>query len=60
MLKNRHQHAGQGQNVNKANRSYENGANLKYLGDQNLVHEENKSILNVGNASEPCVLSFAV
>jgi hypothetical protein len=46
----RHQNAGQNQNINIANRSFENVAKFGCLGktvtDQNLIHEEIKSRLN--------------
>jgi hypothetical protein len=60
MSKNRHQHARQGRAISKANKSFENVAKLKSLGDQSLAHEENKSILNAGNDSETFVFSSAV
>jgi hypothetical protein len=54
MLLSLHQNAGQNPNIKVANRSFENMAQFKYLGmtvtNQNLLHEENKSRLNKGNA----------
>jgi hypothetical protein len=53
MLMSPHQNAGQNHNMNMA--SFENVAKLKYLGitvtNQNLIQEEIKSRLNMGNAS---------
>jgi hypothetical protein len=50
-----HQNAGQNHNIKTANKSFENGANFRYLGktvtNQNFIHEETKSSLNPGNAS---------
>jgi hypothetical protein len=45
--------AGQKLSIKMANRSFEDGANFKYLGtslrDQNYMHEQIKSRLNLGN-----------
>jgi hypothetical protein len=53
MFISRHQNAGQNHNV-KIARSFENVAKTKYLGTiakyKNLIHEEIKSRLNMGNA----------
>jgi hypothetical protein len=47
-------HAGQDHSIKIANRSFENVAQFKYLGvtvtNQNLIPEEIKSLLNLGNA----------
>jgi hypothetical protein len=54
MLVSHRQQAGQRQSIKRANRSFESVAKFKYLGttltDQNCIHEEIKSRLNVGNA----------
>jgi hypothetical protein len=54
MLLSRHQNAGQNRDIKIANRSFENVAQFKYLGTtvtyQNLIQEEIKRILNLGNA----------
>jgi hypothetical protein len=54
MSVSRCQKAGQRQNIETANRSFEDVAKFKYLGtiltDQNCVQEEIKSRLNSGNA----------
>jgi hypothetical protein len=61
ILMSRHQNTGQNDNIKIANnrRSFENVVKFKYLGmtvtKQNLIHEENKSRLNSGNA---CCHSF--
>jgi hypothetical protein len=48
------QNAGQNHNRKVAKRTYETVADFKYLGmavtDQNLIHEEIKSRLNLGNS----------
>jgi hypothetical protein len=47
-----HQNAGQNQNMKRANSSFQNEEKFKYLGitvtNQSLIHEEIKSILNLG------------
>jgi hypothetical protein len=54
MIMPRHPNSGQNQNIRIANESCENVAKLKYLGttltNQNDIHEEIKSRLNLGNA----------
>jgi hypothetical protein len=54
MLLSRHQNAGQGQQIKVASRSFENVAQLKYLGTavtyQHFIQEEIKGRLNSGNA----------
>jgi hypothetical protein len=54
MLLARHQNAGQSHGIKIVNRFFENMEQLKYLGmtvtNQNLIHEEIKSRLNLGNA----------
>jgi hypothetical protein len=55
MLVSRCQKAGQRQSIKIGNRSFESVAKFKYLRttptDQNRIHEEIKSRLNLGNAS---------
>jgi hypothetical protein len=50
----RHQTAGQGHYIKRANKSFSNVAMFRYYGtmvtDQNCIHEEIKSRLNLGNA----------
>jgi hypothetical protein len=72
MLLSRHQNAGQNHNMKIGDRSFENVAQLKYLGtivtNQNLIQEEIKRSLNSGNACcislqnllSSCVLSIDV
>jgi hypothetical protein len=54
MLVSRFQKAGQKQSIKIGNRSFESVAKFRYLGttltDQNCIHEEIKSRLNLGNA----------
>jgi hypothetical protein len=54
MIMSRHPNSGQYQNIRIANESFENVAKLKYLGmtltNQNNIHDEIKSRLNLGNA----------
>jgi hypothetical protein len=54
MLLSRHQNAGQNNNINIANRSFENVSQFKYLGttveNQNMIQEEIKRRLNLGNS----------
>jgi hypothetical protein len=55
MLLSRHQNAGQNHNRKIANRSFENAAEIKYLGtpatNKNLIHDKIQKRLNSGNAS---------
>jgi hypothetical protein len=45
----RHKNAGQNRSMNRADRSFENGAKIKYLGmiltNKNFIHEEIRSRL---------------
>jgi hypothetical protein len=54
MNMSRHPNSGQNQNIRIANELFENVTTLKYLGrtltDQNDIHDEIKSRLNLGNA----------
>jgi hypothetical protein len=54
MIMSRHPNSGQNQNIRIANESCENVAKFKYLGttltNQNDIHNEIKSRLNLGNA----------
>jgi hypothetical protein len=54
LLLSRHQNAGQNDQINSTNRSFENVVQLKYLGttvtNQNLIQEKIKRRLNSGNA----------
>jgi hypothetical protein len=54
MLLSRHQNAGQSYDIKIANRCFENVAKFRYLGtsitNQNLIQEEIKRRLNLGNA----------
>jgi hypothetical protein len=54
MIMSRHPNSGQNQNMRIANESFENVAKFKYLGmtltNQNDIHDEIKSRLNLGNA----------
>jgi hypothetical protein len=54
MLLSHHKNGGQNCNIEGANRSFENKAEFNYLGltvtNQNLIQEEIKRILNLGNA----------
>jgi hypothetical protein len=57
-----YQSAGQNYNIKIGNRAFENVAWFKYLGtiamNQNLIHDEIKSRLNLGNACyHSCLLS---
>jgi hypothetical protein len=53
MLLFRHQNAGQNHDIKIANRSFENVAQLKYLGitvtNKNVIQEEIKRRVNLGN-----------
>jgi hypothetical protein len=64
MLVSRCQKAGQKQSIKIGNRSFENVVKFKYLGttltDQNCIHEEIKSRLNLGNACYHSVQSFVI
>jgi hypothetical protein len=50
----RHPNSGQNQNIKIANESFEKMATFRYLGtkltNQNVIHDEIKSRLNLGNA----------
>jgi hypothetical protein len=54
MYEYRHQNAGQNHNIKTGNRCFENVAQFRYLGttviNQNLIQEEIKRRLNLGNA----------
>jgi hypothetical protein len=54
MLLSHHQNAGQNNNINIANRSFENVEMFKYFGtsvtNRTLIHNEINSRLNLGNA----------
>jgi sorting nexin-29 len=54
MIMSRHPNSGQNQNIRIANESFENVSKFKYLGttlpNQNDIHDEIKSGLNLGNA----------
>jgi hypothetical protein len=62
MLMSRSRNIGQKHGMKIANRSFEDVAKFKYLGttltDQNCMHEEIKSRLNLGNACYNSVLSL--
>jgi hypothetical protein len=62
MLMSRSQKVGQKRSIKIANRSFEYVAKFKYLGttltEQNYMHEENKSRLNLGNACYHSVQSL--
>jgi hypothetical protein len=64
MFLSHHQNAGQNHNLLITNESLENGENFKYLGmtvtNQNCIHEEIKSRLNLGNACCHSVKNFFV
>jgi hypothetical protein len=54
MIMSPHRNSGQNRNISIANESFENVAKFKYLGatltNQNDIHDEIKSRLNLGNA----------
>jgi hypothetical protein len=54
MIMSRHPNSGQNQNIRIANESFENFSKFKYmrttLTNQNDIHDEIKSRLNLGNA----------
>jgi hypothetical protein len=62
MLLPHHQYAGQNHDIKIANRSFENVAQFKYLGmtvtNQNLIHEEIRRRMNLGNACYHSVQSL--
>jgi hypothetical protein len=62
MLLSRHQKVGQNQDINMANRSFENVSQFKYLGttvtNQNMIQEEIKRRSNSGNACYHSVQKF--
>jgi hypothetical protein len=64
MLVSRCQRTGQRQSIKIGNRSFESVAKFKYLGttltDQNFIHEEIKSRLNLGNACYNSVQSLFI
>jgi hypothetical protein len=59
MFMSYHQTAGQSNYIRVANKSFEKVAKFKYLGptlmDQNCIHEEIRSRLNLGNACSHAV-----
>jgi hypothetical protein len=62
MLMSRSQKIGQKHSIKRANRSFEDVGNFKYLGttltDQNCMHKEIKSRLNLGNTCYHSVQSL--
>jgi hypothetical protein len=64
MLMSHHQNAGQNHNIKITNRSFENMAKFRYLGmevtNKNLIHEEMKSRLNLGNSCYHSVQNFCL
>jgi hypothetical protein len=63
MLLSHHQNAGQNYDMKIVNRSFENVAQFKYLGvaltKQNLIQEEIKRRLNLGNACSHSILNLS-
>jgi hypothetical protein len=64
MLLSRHKNAGQNRDIEIAKKSFENVSQFKYLGttvtNQNLIQEEIKRRLSLGNASYHSVQSLPV